>query len=151
MRLLFILILLGGCLQSQGGQPVSTKADVKALLGDTELVLEIASTPEKRATGLMYRSSLGEKHGMLFVFEEPGPHAIWMKNVRFPLDILWLDEEMRVVHIIRNAPPCRTDPCPVYAPPVDAAYVLELPANATLKHGIGIGAQLILETAYRAP
>jgi hypothetical protein len=151
MRLIFLLVLLGGCLQGNGGQPPSLSQEVKAVLGDVELQLEVASTPEEREIGLMHRRALGERQGMLFVFEEAATHPIWMKNMEFPLDILWLDGDMRVVHVLRDVPPCRTDPCPIYAPPVEAAYVLELPANFTLRHGIGTGAQLVLETAYRAP
>lgn len=148
MRYLFLIliILVVGCVQGQGSGQV-----IKASVGNAELYLEVAASPGDRAKGLMYRGSLGEKEGMLFVFEDKGYHAIWMKNVRFPIDILWLDDDMRVVYIFREAPPCRADPCPVYMPSSEARYVLELPANFTLKHGIGIGDKLDLETAYRAP
>lgn len=155
---LFSLILLIGCLQQPAHEQEKEQVHgpggrevVTAYLGDEELRLEVAATPEKRIKGLMYREGLGEKNGMLFIFEDNGYPAIWMKNVRFPLDILWLDDEMRIVYIYRNAPSCSGEPCPVYLTPVNARYVLELPANFTLKHGIGVGDKLNLETAYRAP
>ncbi len=160
MRILLLMILLMGCLQSpvheKGKEPFQEPGSgemrkVTGYIGGAELHLEVALSPEERAIGLMYRESLGEKNGMLFVFEEKGNHAIWMKNVRFPLDLLWLDDEMRVVYVYPDASPCRSDPCPIYIPPEDARYVLELPANFTLRHGIGIGDRLTLETAYRAP
>ena len=55
--------------------------------------------------GLMFRPSLPEDRGMLFVFGELDFHGIWMKNCRFPIDIVWLDEERRVVHVGRRCPP----------------------------------------------
>jgi hypothetical protein len=144
--LIILLILVAGCIKGQRDDH-----NAKAAIGDVELQLELATSPEERAHGLMYRDSLGEKNGMLFVFEEKGYHAIWMKNVKFPLDILWLDEGLRVVYIIRDVPPCKSEPCPIYLPRIDAKYVMELPANSTIKHGIEIGDELSLETVYKAP
>jgi hypothetical protein len=54
---------------------------------------EIADTPIKRATGLMYRERLDKDHGMLFVFGQPSPWTFWMKNTKISLDLIWLDEK----------------------------------------------------------
>lgn len=105
--------------------------------GERCVTLEIARTPEERRQGLMYRTALAAETGMLFIFEQPGYHSFWMKNTLIPLDILWLDENLTVVHIERNVPPCATDPCPSYRPPVEARYVLEV--NAGAAEGIGVG------------
>lgn len=89
---------------------------------------ELADTPQKRAMGLMYRESLPENHGMLFIFGEAQPWTFWMKNTRMPLDIIWLNEHKTIVHIEANAPICtRTDNgCPQYQSNEPAMYVLEL-------------------------
>lgn len=80
----------------------------------TAVAIELATKPEEKSRGLMFRESLEEGRGMLFIFEREGYHAFWMKNVRFPIDILWLDESFTVVHIAASVPPCSAEPCPSY-------------------------------------
>ena len=66
---------------------------------DQKLVVEVASTPETRATGLMNRFSLRQDHGMLFVFEAPQPLAFYMKNTYIPLSIAFVDTQGRILNI----------------------------------------------------
>jgi len=101
--------------------------------------VEIASDPATRAQGLMFRPGLGEDRGMLFRFPESAEHEFWMKNTLIPLDILWIDEARRVVHIESAVPPCQADPCPSYGPKVPAADVLEIAAGQAAARGIRIG------------
>ena len=93
------------------------------------LQTEVMVKDEDRAMGLMFRPSLPRDHAMLFLFDEPGFHGIWMKNCRFPIDILWLDAQHRIVHVAERVPPCRKEPCPVYQPLQRASYVVELNAG----------------------
>ncbi|MGC9310607.1 MAG: DUF192 domain-containing protein, partial [Candidatus Aenigmatarchaeota archaeon] len=93
---------------------------------------------ESRAKGLMFRESLGDDEGMLFVFEKEGHWSFWMKNTIIPLDIIWLCENLTIVHI-QTAPPCREDNCPSYRTPVPASYVLEVNAGFSDKNGISAG------------
>ena len=93
------------------------------------ITAELAITEDTRSRGLMFRKTLNEDQGMLFVFEEEGHHAFWMKNMTFSIDILWLDRQKRIVHIERRVPPCQEDPCPSYPPQFPAIYVLELKAG----------------------
>lgn len=93
------------------------------------LQVEIARTQEERERGLQFRSSLGEKEGMLFIFPELGRHSFWMKDTLISLDMIWFDENQRVVTILRDVPICSEDPCPVYAPAGQAKYVLEVNAG----------------------
>ena len=93
------------------------------------LQTEVMVKDEDRAMGLMFRPSLPLDHGMLFLFERPDFHGIWMKNCRFPIDILWLDAQHRIVHVAERVPPCRKEPCPVYQPLQRASYVVELNAG----------------------
>lgn len=60
---------------------------------------EVASTPEQRARGLMFREKLGRNDGMLFLFDEPAYHTIWMKNTLIPLSVAFLDGEGRILNI----------------------------------------------------
>lgn len=90
------------------------------------LQVEVARTEEKRALGLMFRTALAEDHGMLFIFEQSGLHRFWMKNTLIPLDMVWMDDRKRVIHIEYQVPPCKLDPCPVYGPSADSLYVLEV-------------------------
>ncbi len=104
--------------------------------------IEIAQTPEERAKGLMFRESLPQEAGMLFVFEEPGAYGFWMKNTLISLDMVWLDEDMNVVHIEEAVNPCEQVSCPVYYSEVSAKYVLELNAGTVKKIGLKTEDQL---------
>ncbi len=91
--------------------------------------VEVARTPDQLAKGLMFRESLADGKGMLFVFTPPGIHKFWMKNTLLSLDILWLNDKYEVVHLEQNVPPCTTVNCPSYGPDVPVSYVLEVNAN----------------------
>jgi hypothetical protein len=106
---------------------------------------EIADTPQKRATGLMFRDHLKKDHGMLFFFNEPQAWTFWMKNTKVALDLIWLDGKKRVVHIERNVPICtRTDDsCPQYRSNTDdAMFVLEIAGGTVDGYKIEKGSKL---------
>ena len=84
------------------------------------------------------RQELGKSEGMLFVAEKDGDIPIWMKDMRIPIDIIWLDAKKKVVHVKRDVWP-DNEPHEVYHTPVPARYVLELPAGSTREHGIKPG------------
>jgi uncharacterized membrane protein (UPF0127 family) len=92
--------------------------------------------------GLMFRPSLASDRGMLFVFERPDFHGIWMKNCKFPIDIVWLDEARRVVDVAVAAPPCKAEPCAVYQPMGRASYVVEMGAGQAAREKVTRGAVL---------
>jgi uncharacterized membrane protein (UPF0127 family) len=100
---------------------------------------------QDRAMGLMFRRSLDADRGALLVFERSGFHGIWMKNCRFPIDIVWIDESRRVVHVAEDVPPCRADPCPVYEPLRRARYVLEVNAGQASGEGAVVGSTVSFE------
>jgi len=103
--------------------------------------VEIATTADSRATGLMNRDSIGDKDGMLFVFDKPGIYAFWMKDVRFPLDIIWINNG-EVVYIVESAEPSPQPPHKNYIPDRSANYVLELPGGTVFRDGIHIGSKV---------
>jgi uncharacterized membrane protein (UPF0127 family) len=105
----------------------------------TQVRAEVASTEDEREHGLMFRTSLPELDGMLFVFEAPGLHAFWMKNTLIPLDMLWLDRDGKVVSLAESVPPCKTAECPTYPPRAPASYVLEVNAGFAKKHQVRVG------------
>ena len=105
----------------------------------THVRADVADTEETRARGLMFRESLAEDEGMVFTFDKPRRYGFWMKNVRMPLDIIWLDERGRVVWIVDSAPPCDTDPCPMFVPTTKASFVVEVAGGFARRHGVAVG------------
>jgi uncharacterized membrane protein (UPF0127 family) len=100
---------------------------------------EIAVTAAERGRGLMFRDELAKDRGMLFVFPEEGLHRFWMKNTRIELDMIFIGADRRVVSIARRAQPCRTEPCPLYGPEGNAAYVLEIAGGLCSAYGFAAG------------
>ena len=109
--------------------------------GVVEVSLEVAATPAERERGLMYRSSLAEGRGMLFVFDQDGNHTFWMRNTLIPLDMLFIARDGTVVGIHANATPLSTANIAVGKP---SRYVLEVPGGWTARHGIAVGARVEL-------
>ena len=106
------------------------------------LQTEVMVSDEDRQMGLMFRPSLPLDHGMLFIFEQPDFHAIWMKNCKFPIDIVWLDAQRKVVHVAPKVPPCEAEPCHVYQPLQRASFVVELNAGQAAKEKAVVGSKL---------
>jgi uncharacterized membrane protein (UPF0127 family) len=123
------VILSSGC---------SQKVFRKVCIRDLCVRAEVADTPLVRQNGLMYRDNLGPKEGMLFIFEREGKHNFWMKNMRIPLDIIWLSADKRIVHIVSNAQPCREN-CYVLGAGEASKYVLEVNAEFAVKHRLKTG------------
>lgn len=104
--------------------------------------VEIADDDQERAQGLMFRDEMAADRGMLFIFSREDWRSFWMRNTRIPLDIIYLDEDMKVVSIAADTPPCRTQRCPNYPSTGPAKYVLELNAGQAARLGMGPGDQL---------
>jgi uncharacterized membrane protein (UPF0127 family) len=131
--------------KSDGTASDQGKVAPKAVAPDGhEFALEIASTSEQRARGYMHRSHVGGGEGMLFIFPRSDFHSFWMKNCLVSLDILWLSEDLTIVHLESNLPPCKADPCPSYPAMSKARYVLEIAAGMAKKTGLRVGERLRL-------
>ena len=113
-------------------------------LGDC-VTVEVVSKQDDMERGLMYRTSLDQNKGMLFIFPNDGKYGFWMKNMHFNLDILWTTIDGRIVFIGQNIPACSKDPCPVYTPDQNARYVLELNNGFTTTHLWKVGDKLDLK------
>ena len=109
-------------------------------------IVECVVTPEARTRGLSGREALPPGHGMLFLFDEPAVQGMWMPDMRFPLDIVWLDAELRVVHVTEGAQPCPSEPtaanCPTYGSRFRAKYAIEMTAGQAGSYGFVPGLQL---------
>ena len=106
------------------------------IAGET-LYVDVAQTPAERQQGLSGRDLLLPGTGMLFVFPEEGKYPFWMKDMRFPIDIIWLGGNGRVVGFWKDATPSSYPRH--YAPEAPAQYVLEVPAGFVRAHGVAVG------------
>ncbi len=107
-------------------------------ISDVSIKAEVADTLAKRIEGLMSKKVLPDNQGMLFIFNEENHHGIWMMNMSFPIDILWINEDLEIVDIMDDVQPCKIN-CPVYLPDERALYVLEVNSGFTKKNKLQIG------------
>lgn len=106
-------------------------------LGKTKLQYELVDTPALRRVGLSGRDSLPADSAMLFNFGTNGKHCIWMKDMRFPLDIIWLNDQQQIVYVKENVSP---DTYPEqFCPEADSHYVIEINAGEYSKTGAQLG------------
>lgn len=139
MRHLVLFVLM------MSGTSACMPSEPQVRLGDRSFTVELATTGKEQELGLMFRDSLPEDHGMLFIFPSAVTRSFWMKNTRIPLDILYFDAELRLVSVVENARPCRVQNCPTYPSAGPAQYVLELNAGKARELGVGAGDRLELD------
>ncbi len=102
--------------------------------------VELALTPAQQEQGLSGRKTLAENSGMLFIFDKPGQYPFWMKDMNFPIDIIWLSEDMKVIYIKGDARP-ELYPESYGPSAVDgsAKYVLEVVDGFSDKNNLKVG------------
>jgi uncharacterized protein len=117
--------------------------------GGVMVLAEKADSPQKRAQGLMNRTSLGQKEGMIFHFEESGYQTFWMYNTRLPLTIIFLNDRLKIVDIQDMQPCAQSNPdlCRTYTSRGAARYAIEVNQGFAEEYGIKIGDQVIIEKA----
>lgn len=108
--------------------------------GTVAFRVQVADTEPTRRTGLMFRADMPANEGMIFLFEKQQPLTFWMKNTLIPLDMIFFDEDWKIVSIQKNAQPCKADPCLLYPSEGPAKFVLEINAGLSDKLGIKEGA-----------
>jgi len=141
--LLGVAVLVGGCARGDRTSApapetsASTARVVVEVRGGRRLpvAVEIARTEEERARGLMRRPSLAEDAGMLFIFDEVGDHAFWMKNTLIPLDMIFIGEDGRVTGIVARAEPGSLQPR-LGGP---SRFVLEVNGGWAEARGVAVG------------
>jgi uncharacterized membrane protein (UPF0127 family) len=118
----------------------------KITIEGLELSAEIPATGELMDKGLAIKNELKENESMLFVFDKPSRHSFWMKDMKFPIDIIWLDSNGKVVHIEKNLEPCTLVlVCPGYIPNADSQYVLETVSGFSQRNNIHLGTNVKVE------
>lgn len=110
----------------------------RAKIGNTDMLLEILNTPQKRQQGLSGRLSLHNNQGMLFVFDTSARQCIWMKDMNFNIDIVWADADKTVTHIEPDISP-QTYPRTFCGSQEPSLYVIELNSGAVAHAGLKTG------------
>lgn len=105
--------------------------------GDTTLQVEIATSSQEQTHGLCCRDTLAQNQGMLFIYDRPLRLKFWMKDMRFPIDIIWIDHSKKVAAVSQNVSP-KSYP-KTFSSPRPSQYVLEVNAGYVKKHNISIG------------
>ena len=148
---ILILVALYVASMSSGGEDEAPENDAPSTLKeqntpyikikDAVLHVELANNPEKQIKGLSGRDTLSANSGMLFIFEEEDYHGIWMPDMKFSIDIIWVDKNFRIVDMKENATP---ESYPeVFKPENPALYVLEISSGSVKEYRIAIGDYLI--------
>jgi uncharacterized membrane protein (UPF0127 family) len=129
-------LLAEGLALAASGSTIVHKTDT----GDHSFDVEVMTTFQERARGLMFRRSLPEKSGMLFLYDRPEPAAMWMKNTFIPLDMVFIAPGGTVHRIEKNTEPFSTD---TISSDGSIIAVLELNAGAADRIGLKLGDRVI--------
>lgn len=137
-----ILIIFAGIVffQFRSGENQTTTVNNTVKINNHTFKVEVVNTPEKEQLGLSGRTSLPQNQGMLFVFDKKDYHYFWMKNMKFPIDIIFIDGE-RIVSIAKNAPVPKAgaENLPLYKSGGPIDRVLEINAGLSDKYKIKPG------------
>ena len=117
---------------------VNFQPTTQVRLGSSVFNVQLATTEPAREQGLSGVEKLAKNGGLLLVYEKVGIHGIWMKDMKLPIDIIWMNSEKKVIYIVTDASP-ELDITKTYLPKSPAKYVLEIPAGAAKKSAIKIG------------
>jgi len=121
-----------------GSQPKSAQLRIR----DLDINAIVANNQNLRKKGLSKRESLQLNSGMLFVFEKAGDWGIWMKDMKFAIDIIWINEEKQIIAIAKNVSPqpgVKDERLTIYKPGQNAKYVLEINAGLADRYGLYVG------------
>ena len=123
---------------------LSQEALKKVCIKDACVRAEVVDTDAARQQGLMFRENLPQGQGMLFVFEAEGRYGFWMKNMKFPIDIIWIDQEKKIVDVKFDLSPCQ-EACEIFEPHAKALYALEVEAGFCRRNKIEIGDKVSID------
>jgi uncharacterized protein len=135
-------------MNASGAMPTKSTGyqQVNITVNGVELVADLAVTDEQKSNGLGIKDSLKENEAMLFPFSREDKHTFWMNGMKFPIDIIWLDNNKQVVHVEHSLDPCGPNSfCPTYTPREDSLYVLETVAGFAQKYNITEGTSVEFE------
>lgn len=135
-----ILVLIAAILLF--GRPYES-VEPQLIIADNSYYATVMQTDDERQRGLSNTPRLSSDQAMLFVFPGDGRWGIWMKDMRYAIDIVWLDRSKNVVHMVENAQP-DSYPETTYHPSVPARYVIELPSGTIKRTAITSGMRATL-------
>src|SRR3989344_1054490 len=143
-KTLLVVVLTENVLKESknNNQNISQKEGHVLKVGTARVLIDIADTPPLRERGLSGRRLLLDDQGMYFIFDHPGMYPFWMKEMNFPIDIIWIGEHMSVVDITKSASPSSFPQ--TFVSSVSALYVLEVQAGFAERYGVKIGDQVVL-------
>lgn len=148
-----ILVIFAGIVVYQldtesENQSISQSPSSTIKINDHVFKVELAQTPQEQEMGLSGRDSLAEDQGMLFLFEEEGYYNFWMKNMKFPIDIIFINDD-RIVSIIKNAQPPESENVnpQILKPEGVIDKVLEIKAGLSEEYGFKKGDRVEIKTA----
>lgn len=133
LALALLLAVLSSCRTSRAAGSVELVSRSGAVI---PVSVELATTPDARQLGLMYREQLAPGNGMLFIFPASAPQSFWMKNTKIPLDILFIDDTGKIVRLHASTTPFSEQSLPSDAP---VRFVLEVPGGYCADNGIAEG------------
>jgi len=145
LRSLALTLTLSWVLLSAACQPKAADTSPFGLriaelkISNVPLTVEIADTPQASENGLMFRDSLPEDRGMLFLFEQPKKASFWMRNTKIPLSIAYIDSTEKILEIKSMNP---LDETVVPSSSDQVAYALEVNQGWFVRHGISSGAKI---------
>lgn len=114
----------------------------EVIIAGAQYVMAVADTEVLRTRGLSGKKSLPDGTGMLFIFPTPDQYAFWMKEMNFPIDMIWVSEQNKIVYIKENATP---ESYPeLFSPEEDASVVLEVPSGDAKKYNFSIGQEVTI-------
>jgi uncharacterized protein len=143
MRILFTLMLAAAPALAQQQLPV-----VQLKAGMHLIRAEVAADYSTRGRGLMHRKSLAPNAGMLFIFDQPALHCMWMKNTYIPLSVAFLDDNGEIINIADMQPHSEQSHCAARP----ALYALEMTQGWFAQRGVKAGAKLVgIDQASKAP
>jgi uncharacterized protein len=140
--LLFALCLivgLTGCQEKNSDSSPFGLRVVKLKVGNSSLFAEVADSAQTSANGLMFRDSLPDDHGMLFIFEKPKTASFWMRNTKIPLSIAYIDSAGRILQIESMKP---LDETPVESTSNQVAFALEVNEGWFTRNRVSAGAKI---------
>jgi uncharacterized membrane protein (UPF0127 family) len=106
-------------------------------VGTVDMFVEVAETQQEKAKGLSARNNLPQNQGLLFLFDAPAPYQFWMKDMKFPIDILWIGPDQKIVDITEHADPASYPK--TFSPQTPAQYVLETNVFFAKTYGLRVG------------
>ncbi len=144
--LVFIFVVIAVIILTNPGYFTSGLEKGKVIINGKTINVELAKTPEQLIAGLSNRKSLKQNSGMLFVFPDKRYRSFWMKDMQFPLDMIWIDDN-KIIGIQANVPVATVDEAnlPLYRSDSEVNYVLELNGGAAEKNNFKVGDEVKIE------